>query len=58
MFKYGGESSKDRLKRLRDKAETFREENTDIPKLAEICIYFGIKREELKRDLKKLLDLK
>lgn len=47
---------KTELEKAFRKAERFRRENKDIPKLAEICIYFGIEREELKNELSILMN--
>jgi len=39
------------------KAYDMRDENKDIPHLVELCIFFGIEREELAKELKILLNL-
>lgn len=36
--------------------DEFIEKHKDIPKLAEICWHFGVQPEQLKEELKKLLD--
>ena len=42
---------------LLQKAYDFREANKDIPNIAELCIYFGIEREDLVKELRILLGL-